>query len=119
MLYLKTAGASSLPGQNGISITVTAFYCHTFFLGLSVNLAFSSVLQVRNAADYRLRRHIPSGCDPDSCDYFMGVDTNSGNSSYLDFYLTGEIDGWVAVGFSLTQSMVRIFSRSRWNSMCE
>ena len=63
--------------------------------------------QVREPADYRLRRRDPSGCDPDSCDYFMGVDTNSGNSSYLDFYLTADINGWVAVGFSRTSNMVR------------
>ena len=57
-------------------------------------------------ADYRLRRQVPDGCDPDNCDYFMGINTNEGNTSFLDFYLTAEIDGWVAVGFSQTDDMV-------------
>ena len=56
--------------------------------------------------DYRLRRRDPDGCDPDRCDYFLGISPNSGNSSYLDFYLVGRATGWVAVGFSLTANMV-------------
>ena len=63
-------------------------------------------LQSTDAADYRLQRREPDGCNPDDCDYFLGVDTNSGNSSYLDFYLVGRATGWVAVGFSPTANMV-------------
>ena len=58
--------------------------------------------------DYRLRYYEPVSCrsDPDTCTYFMGIDTNKGSPLYLDFYLTAETDGWVAVGFSETRSMV-------------
>ena len=38
----------------------------------------------------------------------MGIDTNAGNSGYLDIYLEGQADGWVAVGFSGSASMVRL-----------
>ena len=65
-----------------------------------------SVSQMRAPGEYRLRYHDPINCDPDSCDYFMGIDTNGGNPLYLDFYLTAEIEGWVAVGFSETANMV-------------
>ena len=71
-------------------------------------------LQSTDAAGYRLRRRDPDGCDPDDCDYFLGVDTNSGNSSYLDFYLVGEATGWVAVGFSPTANMVSGHSLPCW-----
>lgn len=36
----------------------------------------------------------------------MGVDTNTENQSYLDFYLVGQTMGWVALGFSQTDGMV-------------
>ena len=64
------------------------------------------LLQIRNAGDYRLRYRQPSGCDPDSCEYFVGIDTNQNDSNFLDFYLVGKARGWVAVGFSKTANMV-------------
>ena len=64
------------------------------------------VSQIRAPGDYRLRYHDPINCDPDNCDYFMGSDTNEGSPLYLDFYLTAEIQGWVAVGFSEAANMV-------------
>ena len=66
------------------------------------------VVQRRNGSDYRLRYRQPSGCDPDTCDYFVGIDTNAENESFLDFYLVGQAKGWVAVGFSETANMVRM-----------
>ena len=36
----------------------------------------------------------------------MGIDTNTGSASFLDFYLVGRARGWVAVGFSTTHDMV-------------
>ena len=62
--------------------------------------------QIRAPGDYRLRYHNPVNCDPNNCTYFMGIDTNEGNPFYLDVYLTAEIDGWVAVGFSESPDMV-------------
>ena len=43
------------------------------------------------------------------CDVFVGIDTNAGDSDYLDIYLEGEADGWVAVGFTETANMVNWF----------
>ena len=63
-------------------------------------------LQTRNASDYRLRYREPSGCDPDDCRFFVGIDTNEEDPSFLDFYLVGKATGWVAVGFSETPNMV-------------
>ena len=77
---------------------------HMYLCNLPVCINLTS--QTRAPADYRLRYHDPEGCDPESCNYFMGIDTNEGNSSFLDFYLTAVIDGWVAVGFSETANMV-------------
>ena len=63
-------------------------------------------MQVKAPGDYRLTFRNPPGCAPSACDVFVGIDTNSGNSDFLDIYLEGEADGWVAVGFSSTPSMV-------------
>jgi hypothetical protein len=43
-----------------------------------------------------------------SCTSFVGIDTNTGNPGILDIYMEGEAQGWVAVGFTATRSMVRI-----------
>jgi hypothetical protein len=52
----------------------------------------------------------PKGCNHSNsttgCDFFLGINTNSENSSYLDFTLEGKAKGWVAVGFSKTPNMV-------------
>ena len=52
---------------------------------------------------------IPEGCEQSAikCNFFLGINTNSENSSYLDFTLEGNAKGWVAVGFSKTPSMVK------------
>ena len=88
---------------------------------MPVNLDFLSLdkaakakfrLQVRNASDYRLFYREPSGCEPDNCDIFVGIDTNEGDTTFLDFYLVGKAEGWVAVGFSETSSMVMQLANS-------
>ena len=63
-------------------------------------------IQMRAPGDYRLTFQDPPGCSPTNCDVFVGIDTNAGDSNYLDIYLEGEADGWVAVGFSSSPSMV-------------
>ena len=63
-------------------------------------------LQARDGGDYRLRYRDPANCSPDSCDYFIGIDTNRDNASYLDFYIVGRASGWVAVGLTGTANMV-------------
>ena len=62
--------------------------------------------QTRTPADSRLIISDPSGCDPSTCNTFIGISTNENNSSFFDFYIEGAAAGWVAVGFSETQSMV-------------
>ena len=38
---------------------------------------------------------------------YVGIERNSGNQDYLNFYLEGEASAWVAVGFGKTPTMVR------------
>lgn len=64
------------------------------------------IIQVRAPADYRLVFSSPANCDPSTCDIFVGIDTNTGNPDFLDIYMEGTTQGWVAVGFSNSQSMV-------------
>ena len=63
---------------------------------------------VQNSSTYRISIRSPSGCNQSSngCNYFLGINTNNKNSSYLDFTLEGKAKGWVAVGFSKTPNMV-------------
>jgi hypothetical protein len=62
---------------------------------------------------YDLRYRIPSGCDPTTnCTYFVGLEVNANDSSFLDVFLTAPVAGWVAVGFSPTPSMVRVETRA-------
>ena len=69
-------------------------YIHTF-------------LKVRSPADYRLIFSSPAGCAPSACDIFVGIDNNT-NPSFLDIYMEGNAEGWVAVGFSDTRNMVKV-----------
>ena len=52
--------------------------------------------------------HNPPNCVPSKseCDVFVAIDTNAGDPDYLDIYLEGDADGWVAVGFTETANMV-------------
>lgn len=60
---------------------------------------------------YRIIVGYPEGCVTSStkCEYFLGINTNSKDSSLLDFALEGKASGWVAVGFSKTPNMVKIY----------
>ena len=50
---------------------------------------------------------IPEGCNISSvCNLFVGISTNEDNSSFFDFYIEGDANGWVAVGFSESRNMV-------------
>ena len=49
----------------------------------------------------------PTGCSRTSCDVYVTMAPNTMNSSYLDIYMEGTAAGWVAVGFSDSQAMVR------------
>lgn len=65
---------------------------------------------MRDAEEYRLIFRSPSLCVGFRCNIFVGIDTNIGNSSFLDIYMEGEGLGWVAVGFSHTQDMVLLIT---------
>ena len=66
------------------------------------------IVQVRDPEDYRLTFRTPEGCNVTNCTSFVGIDTNTGNPGILDIYMEGEAQGWVAVGFTDTRSMVRM-----------
>ncbi len=60
----------------------------------------------RNPGDYRLQVLNPQGCVQSECDLFIGIDTNTGDNGFLDIYMEGTAEGWLAVGFSETADMV-------------
>ena len=49
---------------------------------------------------------LPDGCSRENCDYYVGFGPNTDDSDYLDIYLEGEADGWIALGFSENTQMV-------------
>ena len=67
---------------------------------------FDFPFQVRAPLAYRIIFRSPANCDPSTCNIFVGIDTNTGNPNFLDIYMEGNAQGWVAVGFSDTRNMV-------------
>ena len=63
-------------------------------------------MQIRNPENYRLTFRTPPNCLLDECRVFVGIDTNVDNPAFLDITMQGVAEGWLAVGFSPTQSMV-------------
>ena len=61
---------------------------------------------MRELEDYRITARFPEDCVVSECDFFVGIDTNDNDMDFLDIYIEGEADGWVAVGFSPTRNMV-------------
>ena len=61
--------------------------------------------------DYGFTWRDPVGCTAGvNCEYFVGIQYNQDNASYLDFHLEGlpNWGGWVAIGFSASRSMVSV-----------
>ena len=48
----------------------------------------------------------------------MGVRRNDGDSNLLDFVLEGQTNGWVAIGFSKTASMVHFITEYFIYQLC-
>ena len=48
----------------------------------------------------------PAGCDRESCEVYAAMGPNAANPNFLDIYLEGTANGWVAVGFSKDTHMV-------------
>ena len=42
-------------------------------------------------------------------DYFFAARRNNENSDFIDIHLEGKAEGWVAVGFTTSKTMVSIF----------
>ena len=63
-------------------------------------------MQSLNSDDYRLTFRSPRGCMEPNCSLLVGIATNAGDPGFLDFYISGEIRSWAAVGFSPSRSMV-------------
>ena len=49
---------------------------------------------------------VPDGCDREDCTFYWAMGPNSANSNYLDIYMEGTTEGWMAVGFSDDKIMV-------------
>lgn len=46
------------------------------------------------------------GTDGSKCDIFLRMAPNRENNTFVDFYMEGNMTGWVAVGFSMDDKMV-------------
>ena len=62
--------------------------------------------QTTAPGDYPLVFKFPEKCGVRDCTVYVGIQSNEGNASYLDFYIEGDAKAWVAVGFTPTPSMV-------------
>lgn len=71
-------------------------------------LLFSRSSQVDNTT-FRLTASLPKGCQRSECSFFLGINTNKQNNQFLDFVVEGRAEAWVAVGFTLTPDMVRVW----------
>eukprot|EP00731_Ephydatia_muelleri_P020315 Em0013g42a len=60
---------------------------------------------MKNARTYRINYNAPPNCEKTTCDYSVAIATNSEDSSFLDFVLEGNAQGWVAIGFSTNGNM--------------
>ena len=76
-------------------------------------LLFSRSSQVDNTT-FRLTASLPKGCQRSECSFFLGINTNKQNNQFLDFVVEGKAEAWVAVGFTLTPDMVRVWG---WGSL--
>ncbi len=68
----------------------------------------NTLAPVRAPENYRLQILSPTGCSRADCDLFIGIDTNTEDNGFLDIYMEGTAEGWVAVGFSETANMVSV-----------
>ena len=66
---------------------------------------FMCYLRIQNQ-DYNIEVGLPPGCTKDNCMYYVAMGPNAEDGEFLDVYLQGTVEGWVAVGFSLDQMMV-------------
>ena len=60
--------------------------------------------------DYNLEFGLPAGCTKDNCAYYVTMGPNAEDGKFLDVYLQGTAEGWVAVGFSHNVMMVCVYA---------
>ncbi|XP_064386736.1 putative ferric-chelate reductase 1 isoform X3 [Halichondria panicea] len=77
----------------------------THFDAISASQVGVTTAPVRSPDDYRFVRSHPEGCSRADCNVFIGIDTNAGDDRFLDIYMEGTAEGWVAVGFSDSPNM--------------
>ena len=70
-----------------------------------MGLCSFSICPIQNQ-DYNLEFGLPLGCTKDNCTYYVAMGPNTEDGEFLDVYLQGTTEGWVAVGFSHTKLMV-------------
>ena len=58
--------------------------------------------------EYSVIARSPSGCARSSCDFFFAVQVNADNSSFLDLYMEGNANGWLALGFTTSPNMASL-----------
>ena len=98
------------PATDSVDIPSVSRYCGKCYLFTCFP---PFCVQPVDPSEYGLFYRMPPGCDPPTdCMYYVGMEVNASDSAYLDVYLTASVAGWVAVGFSLTPSMVRIETRA-------
>ncbi len=106
--------------QVGVAFAVSLALVSTIIIDL--NVCTQQLLPpptiVRAPEDYRLQILSPTGCSRADCDLFIGIDTNAGDNGFLDIYMEGTAEGWVAVGFSETANMVSKINNKHKSIAC-
>ena len=94
-----------------ITCSLSGFYCKlintisSILYAESAHILLSQALSVPESF-YPLSFGFPAGCQRSTCDYFLVMGPNRINNSYIDIYLEGNAQGWLAVGFSEDRGMV-------------
>ena len=60
-----------------------------------------------NKTSFSVAVGVPEGCTGHQCKYFVGIHRDESDRNLVDFTLEGNATGWIAVGFSLTPTMVK------------
>ena len=74
-------------------------------------------MHIMQDRDYNLEFGLPHGCTKANCTYYVAMGPNAEDDKFLDVYLQGTADGWVAVGFSHTTLMVCV-DAATWHTNC-
>ena len=67
---------------------------------------YNTVISKSPSSTFPIIFKSPTDCERSSCTFYWAMGPNTANSQYLDVYMEGTVDGWLAVGFSHDQAMV-------------